>query len=82
MYCNFLDAKFAFDSVWHGELFVKLFRLGVNVKMWILLRSTYNRMKAIAVYATTGSCPSGSNLTNPYKEEYYLHGYISCTLMI
>ena len=83
MYCNFLDAKSAFDSVWHDGLFVKLFRLGVNVKMWILLRSTYNRMYAIAAYATTGSCHSGSNLTNPYdKEEYYLHGYMSCTLMI
>ena len=44
VYCSLLDAKSAFDSVCHDGLFVKLFRLGVNGKMWRLLRSTYNRM--------------------------------------
>ena len=44
VYCSLLDAKSAFDSVWHDGLFVKLFKLGINGKMWRLLRLTYNRM--------------------------------------
>ena len=44
VYCSLLDAKSAFDSVWHDGLFVKLFKLGINRKMWRLLRPTYNRM--------------------------------------
>ena len=50
VYCSLLDAKSAFDSVWHGGLFVKLFRLGINRKMCRLLRSTYNRMSSCVCY--------------------------------
>ena len=62
VYCSLLDAKSAFDSVWQDRLFVKLFKLGVMGKC----RDYYDQLITVckAAYATTGSCHSGSNLTN------------------
>jgi exonuclease III len=44
-YVAFLDAKKAFDSVWVDGLFVKIFDMGLNAKLWRILRKWYKNLK-------------------------------------
>ncbi|MEW8545051.1 MAG: reverse transcriptase family protein, partial [Candidatus Thiodiazotropha sp.] len=40
-YAAFLDTRRAFDSVWHCALFVKLYNLGINGKLWRIIVEMY-----------------------------------------
>jgi exonuclease III len=40
-----LDAKKAFDSVWVDGLFVKLYEMGLNAKLWRILRVWYKDLR-------------------------------------
>ena len=39
----FLDAKKAFDTVWHVGLFVKFYEKGIPMRVWHLLWNWYNK---------------------------------------
>ena len=42
----FLDARKAFDTVWHDGLFVKLFDLGINLHIWHTLYFWYRHLQS------------------------------------
>jgi hypothetical protein len=44
-----LDARKAFDTVWHAGLFLKLYEYGVTGKLWLLMYHWYMELQA-AVY--------------------------------
>ena len=41
VYVTFLDAQKAFDYIWTDGIFMKIFKLGVNPKLWWLLCKQY-----------------------------------------
>jgi hypothetical protein len=45
-YLALLDAKKAFDTVWHTGLFLKLFEYGVTGKLWLILYHWYTGLRA------------------------------------
>ncbi len=45
VYVTLLDIRKAFDSVWHGGLFVKLHDMGLDHKLWRLLVQSYTNFK-------------------------------------
>ena len=45
VFIAFLDTKKAFDSVWHNGLMYKLYKMGMDPKMWRLLRNMYSDFK-------------------------------------
>ena len=50
VYCCFLDSAKAFDNVWHIGLFVKLYEMGINGKMWRIVVNAYNGMKSAVLH--------------------------------
>jgi len=46
VYAAFLDNAKAFNTVWHDGLFYKLFHLGINGKMWRLIRDSFQEVRA------------------------------------
>ena len=50
VFCAMLDASSAFDVVWHDGLFYKLFKIGINGKLWRVLRSAYQDVKSCVLY--------------------------------
>ena len=50
VFCAMLDASSAFDVVWHDALFYKLFKIGINGKLWRVLRSAYQDVKSCVLY--------------------------------
>ena len=76
VYCCFLDAASAFDVVWHDGLLYKLYELGVNGKMWRILRNIYSNMN---------SCISLDGLMSdwfPIKQSVRQGGVLSAWLCI
>ena len=49
VYACFLDTSKAFDTVWHNGLFYKLFRFGVEGKLWRLIKSCYTNATSCVV---------------------------------
>ena len=48
----FLDVRIAFDTVWIEGLLVKLFsELGINCRMWLVIKDLYTNVKAKVLYA-------------------------------
>ena len=41
-----LDAASAFDHVWQDGLFYKLFNVGINGRLWRVLRSAYSNVRS------------------------------------
>ena len=75
-FCCFLDASSAFDSVCHDGPFFKLFKMGINGKMWRVLRSIYLNMN---------SCVSFDGLKSdwfPIKRSVRQGGVLSAWLYI
>ena len=50
VFCCLLDASAAFDSVWQDGLFFKLYNIGINSKIWRVLRSAYNDVHSCVMY--------------------------------
>ena len=46
VYCCMLDAASAFDHVWQDGLFYKLFNVGINGRLWRVLRSAYSNVRS------------------------------------
>ena len=54
----FLDVRKAFDTVWIDGLLFKLFsELGINGRMWLVIKDLYTNVKAKVLYAVQGYCP-------------------------
>jgi hypothetical protein len=49
-YVGLLDSSSAFDTVWHGGLFVKLHQMGIRGKLWRLLFESYRGMQSQVVF--------------------------------
>ena len=49
-YCCVLDASSAFDTVWQDDLFYKLFNIGVNGRLWRVLRAAYKNVHSCVFY--------------------------------
>jgi len=49
VYTCFLDAAKAFDTVWHHGLFFKLFRFGVQGKLWRVIMNCYHEPESCVV---------------------------------
>lgn len=45
VYVALLDVKKAFDTVWHDGMFVKLYDMGMDPKLWRILRNSYSGFK-------------------------------------
>ena len=54
-YVAFLDARKAFDTVWHEGLFVKLHRAGIPHSLWFLLVSWYRQCTSSVVWGNSCS---------------------------
>ena len=52
-YVAFLDARKAFDTVWHEGLFVKLHRAGIPHSLWFLLVSWYRQCTSSVVWGNS-----------------------------
>ena len=50
LFVCFLDARQAFDQVWHDGLFYKLHELGVNPKLWKSVVSMHSEMYSCVMY--------------------------------
>jgi hypothetical protein len=46
LYISFMDTKKAFDVVWHPSLLRRLFLLGVEGKIWLIMKQMYQDMTA------------------------------------
>ena len=44
LYVCFLDAKQAFDYVWHAGLFLKLHELGIDLYLWKTIVNLYENL--------------------------------------
>jgi hypothetical protein len=49
-YLALLDARKAFDTVWHDALFVKLSEYGVTGKLWLVLYNWYSKLRATVTW--------------------------------
>ena len=49
-YCCVLDASSAFNTVWQDGLFYKLFNIGVNGRLWRVLRAAHNNVHSCVFY--------------------------------
>ena len=45
-YCAFIDVKKAYDRVWRDGLWKRLFDVGVNGKMWRVVKEMYREVKS------------------------------------
>ena len=45
-FCFFIDFRKAFDTVWHGGLWRRLWEMGVRGKAWRVLRSLYSDLRS------------------------------------
>ncbi len=52
-YSGFLDARKAFDTVWHSGLFVKLYKLGIVGNIWWVLYYWYNHISSSVKWNNT-----------------------------
>ena len=46
LYFCFLDAKMAFDKVWHDGLFLKLYETGIELYLWKILVSLHAQVSS------------------------------------
>ena len=51
VYVTLLDAKKAFDTVWHGGVFYKLYQSGCNNILWQILKDFYTNFKSCVFVA-------------------------------
>lgn len=49
VYGAFLDTRKAFDTVWIRGLLYKLYHSGINIKAWIMIRSSYTNFTCAAM---------------------------------
>ena len=49
VYVGFLDTKKAFDTVWHDGLMYKLFKAGLDPKMWRIVKQMYTGFECAVV---------------------------------
>lgn len=59
LYAVFVDAKAAFDNVWHGKLWSTLYRMGLGSKTLSLLRRIY--------FLANGKIKTSEGLSDPFK---------------
>lgn len=65
VYIALLDVRKAFDTVWHAGLFVQLHDLGLDPKIWRILRDSYSNFKcAVRV---------GSHLSTWFEPQQGVH---------
>ena len=50
IYLSLLDTATAFDTVWHGGLFVKLHNMGIRGKAWRVLLQCYTGMETAVMF--------------------------------
>jgi len=59
-YCAFLDVSRAYDVVWRDGLWSKLFALGVDGKLWRMLRAMYSSVESSVRIGSDVSLPFSS----------------------
>ena len=64
LYCSFVDAKKAFDSTYRNALWLKIYKLGINVKMLRIIRALYVSVKCCIRHCDSYS---ESRKENPQK---------------
>ena len=67
-FCFFLDIKKAYDTVWRDGLWYKMWEMGIQGKLWRVIRNIYN---------VNSSCV----FLNGCKSDYfdiYLHRVVLC----
>ena len=50
VYVAYLDNKMAFDLLWRNGLLYKLYELGINSKLWRIIRNSFCDTKAHVLY--------------------------------
>ena len=71
-----MDAKKAFDTVWHDGMFYKLYKAGCNNILWRILRDFYNNFKCSVFVAGKQSSwfdiLQGVHQGGPFSMKMYL----------
>ena len=81
----FLDVRKAFDTVWINGLLFKLFSdLGINGRMWLVLKDLYTDIKARVLFS--GSLSRKFNISQgtgqgrllaPFMYKVYINGFVT-----
>ena len=79
-YAFFLDIQKAYDSVWHDGLWYKLWDMGVNGRMWCVIKKMYESSKSAVLlegeksdtFTIEQGVAQGCSLSSIYYFQYSL----------
>ncbi len=73
MYVVLLDIKKTFDSVWIDGLMYRLFEIGIDLKLWKLIKKTLGRWQSVMMVYNQSSCTPGVSTINDFIPNAITH---------